>query len=165
MESQTIIFEEVQGSRRMKHKWFYGTIAIIFAAVLIVNHFSARSIPAFTVFLWAGFIIFLLLQIFFSLGFQLTTQIRDDGIYVRFPPYQAGFTRFAWEDIEEIHIRKFNPAKEYGYGVRLGPDGYGYTVPGDTGIYLVLKKQLPVMISTKCPEQWVEMLRKIGRIK
>lgn len=165
MEPPVILFEEVQRSGRMKHKWFYGIVAIIFAIVLGFDHISSRSNLAFTAFLWSGLVIFIFLQIFSLYGFEMITQIREDGIYVRFTPYQPSFERFVWEDIEEIHVRKFNPFKEYGYGVRMNENGRGYTIPGDTGIYLVMRNQLPVMISTKCAEQIIETLKKMGRIK
>jgi len=165
METPVILFEEVQRSGRLKHKWFYGIVALIFGLVLVLGYLSSRSNHGFTAFLWAGLVIFIFLQIFSLYGFELVTQIRDDGIYVRFTPYQPSFERFAWEDIEEIHIRKFNPFKEYGYGVRLTANGRGYTVPGDTGVYLVMRNQPPVMISTKCAEQIIETLKKMGRIK
>jgi len=165
METPVILFEEVQRSGRMKHKWFYGIIAIIFGLVLVFDYISSGSNQVFTAFLWCGLVVFVFLQVFFLYGFELITQVREDGIYVRFNPYQSSFNRFAWEEIEEIHIRKFNPFREYGYGVRMGPKGRGYTVPGDTGVYLVLRNQPPVMISTKCPEQIIEILKKMGRIK
>lgn len=165
MEAPVILFEEIQSSGRIKNKWFNGIIALIFGIVLLFNYFSGKQMPVFTGFLWGGFIVFIFLQILASSSFQLITQIREDGIYVRFPPYQSRYTKFAWEDIEEIHVRKFNPGMEYGYGVRLSPHGRGYTLPGDTGIYIILKDQSPVMISTAMPEQVIDVLRKIGRIK
>jgi hypothetical protein len=165
MENPVILFEEVQSSGRSKNKWFNGIIAVIFGIVLLFNHFSGKEMPVFTGFLWGGFVVFIFLQILASTSFQLITQIREDGIYVRFPPYQSRFTRLEWNEIEEIHVRKFNPGTEYGYGVRLGPNGRGYTIPGDTGIYIVMKNQPSVMISTGMPEQVIDVLRKIGRIK
>ncbi|PZR26758.1 MAG: hypothetical protein DI535_13010 [Citrobacter freundii] len=165
METPVILFEEVQRSGRMKHKWFYGIIAIIFAIALGFDYISSRPSLAFTAFLWSGLVIFIFLQVFSLYGFEMITQIREDGIYVRFTPYQPSFERFVWEDIEEIHVRKFNPFKEYGYGVRMNENGKGYTIPGDTGIYLVRRNQMPVMISTKCAEQIIETLKKMGRIK
>ncbi|MCG2612906.1 hypothetical protein LZZ85_01395 [Terrimonas sp. NA20] len=165
MENRVILFQEIQSSGRTKNKWFNGIIALIFGVVLLFNHFSAKEMPVFSGFLWGGFVVFIFLQILASSSFQLITQIRDDGIYVRFPPYQTQFAKFAWEDIEEIHVRKFNPAKEYGFGVRLSPNGRGYTIPGDTGIYIILKNQSSVMISTAMPEEVMEVLKKLGRIK
>jgi energy-coupling factor transporter transmembrane protein EcfT len=165
MENPVILFEEIQSSGKTKNKWFSGIIALIFAIALLFNHFSGKEMPVFSGFLWGGFIVFIFLQILASASFQLITQIREDGVYVRFPPYQTDFRRFGWEDIEEIHVRKFNPGREYGYGVKKSPNGYGYTVPGDTGIYILLKNQSSVMISTEMSEEIIMVLKKMGRVK
>lgn len=163
MKTSVILFEEIQRSQRVKNNWFYGAAAVLFGLVLLWNFFSHKETPVFTGLLWSGFVIFIILQVFTSLNAQLITQIREDGIYVRFPPYQFSFTRYDWDSIREIHIRKFNPLKEYGYGVRLGPNGRAYTVPGDTGIQLIFKDNTSLIISTKRPEEVMEVLKRIGR--
>lgn len=163
MESSVILFEEIQRSRSVVNRWFFGIVAIIFGIMLIWNRFSGKEMPLYSGLLWVGFAIFILLQLFVSSSFRLITQIREDGIWVRFPPYQPSFVRFAWEDIREVYIRNFDPLREYGYGIRLGPNGRGYVLPGDTGIQLVLNDNSRVIISTKRPQEIMEILKKIGR--
>ncbi len=163
METSVILFEEIQRSQRVKNEWFYGAVAVLFGLVLVWNFFSHKETPLFTGLLWSGFIIFILLQLFASISFRLVTQIREDGIYVRFPPYQSSFTKYSWDSIKDIYIRQFDPFKEYGYGVRLGPNGRGYTVAGDTGIQIIFKNGPPLIISTKQPGEVMSVLRKIGR--
>ncbi len=162
MKTSVILFEEIQRPQRVKNNWFYGASAVLFGLMLLWNFFSRKETVVFTGLLWAGFLIFIILQLFTSLGSQLVTQIREDGIYVRFPPYQFSFTRYSWDSIREIHIRKFDPLKEYGYGVRIGSKGRAYTVPGDTGIQLVFKDNTQLIISTKRPEEVMEVLRRLG---
>jgi Family of unknown function (DUF6141) len=165
MEPPVILFEEIQRSQRLKNKWFYGAAAVLFGLVLVWNYFSHKETPVFTHLLWSGFIIFILLHLFLSVSFELVMQIREDGIYVRYPPYQPSFSKYKWENIKEIYIRRFDPFKEYGYGVRLGPNGRGYTLPGTTGIQIVLNDNSTLIISTKRPEEVMKILRKMGRVK
>jgi hypothetical protein len=165
METPVILFEEIQRSQRLRNKWFYGAAAVLFGLVLVWNYFSHKETPVFTRLLWSGFIIFILLQLFVSTSFQLVTQIREDGIYVRFPPYQSSFSKYSWDSIKEIYIRQFDPLKEYGYGIRTGPNGKGYTLPGNTGIQIIFNDNTTLIISTKQPEEVMEILRKTGRVK
>lgn len=162
MKTSVILFEEIQRPQRVKNNWFYGAAAVLFGLMLVWNFFSKKETAVFTGLLWTGFLLFIILQIFTSLGAQLVTQIREDGIYVRFPPYQFSFAKYNWDSILEIHIRKFDPLKEYGYGVRIGPGGRAYTVPGDTGIQIIFKDNTRLIISTKRPEEVMEVLRRLG---
>lgn len=43
----------------------------------------------------------------------LITQLRTDGIYIRFPLLDPSVKQFLWSDIQELYITDYNPM-EYG---------------------------------------------------
>ena len=43
----------------------------------------------------------------------LVTEVRDDGIYIRFYPLHRGFRDFLWEEIESFETRTYKPILEY----------------------------------------------------
>lgn len=91
---------------------------------------------------------------------KMVTQIRDDGIYVRFPPFQAGYKKILWKDIKQVYLRKYNAVSEYmGWGIRTGPMGKAYIVAGDIGIQIVLKNNYKILIGTQQSEKVEAVLR------
>src|SRR5690554_6927157 len=67
------------------------------------------------------------------ISFRLETQIKRDGIYVRFFPFQFSFKHFPWDKISKSFVREYRPISEYGgWGLRLGLFGKGkaYNVSG-----------------------------------
>ena len=50
----------------------------------------------------------------------LVTEVRDDGIYIRFYPFHRDFQGYLWEDIESFEARTYKPVMEYGgWGIRI----------------------------------------------
>ena len=81
--------------------------------------------------------------LFFSL--KLKTRIDENGIHYRFLPFHFSARLIAWEEIQEINVRKYSPISEYGgWGLKGGvlwnkSKGVAYNVGGNMGIQLVLK--------------------------
>ena len=70
---------------------------------------------------------------------KLITEVRDDGIYIRFFPLHRRFHRMPWEDVSEYEVRTYRPILEYGgWGIRYGIKGRAYNVSGNRGVQLVL---------------------------
>ncbi|MDH4091745.1 MAG: DUF6141 family protein [Cyclobacteriaceae bacterium] len=109
----------------------------------------------------------LLLTILFN-TFRLDTQIRKDGIYVRFFPVHLSFRHYAWDKIKKSFIRQYSPIGEYGgWGLRLGIFGSGraFNVSGDKGLQLEFFDDRKLLIGTAKPDQLNEILTKIGQLK
>ncbi len=70
---------------------------------------------------------------------RLVTEVRDDGIYIRFYPFHRGFHGFLWEEIESFEARTYRPILDYGgWGIRFGSGGKAYNVSGNRALQLAL---------------------------
>lgn len=95
----------------------------------------------------------LLLVIFLLLGLRLDTEIRNDGVYVRFFPFALRLKRYGWEEIEKAYVRPYKPLLEYGgWGIRYGRKGKALNVSGNMGLQLELKNGKKLLIGTRKPE-------------
>lgn len=159
-----ILFEEVQASGGGGAQKFLRGLAAVFALALGVNLlWQGWEISGLTAFLFITGALCLVASLL--LAFRLITQVRTDGIYVRYAPLQPDFVRYAWTDVREVYLRRYNALPEYGgWGLRMGPYGGGYIVPSEWGIQLVLENGKKVLISTNRPEEVTDVLRKIGRL-
>jgi hypothetical protein len=95
------------------------------------------------------------------LAMHLVTEVRADGIYVRFTPFHLAFRRFAFADLASVHLRRYSPIREYGgWGLRRGPSGWAYNLTGDVGLQLVSKDGERLLVGTRQPEAlWAAILR------
>lgn len=158
-----ILFEEVQASGGSGGQKFLRGLAVVFAAALVVNLlWQGGAFSGLTAFLFIAGGICLVGSLL--LGFRLITQVRTDGIYVRYAPLQPRFVRYSWTDIHEVYLRRFNPLEYGGWGLRIGPRGGGYIVPGEWGIQLVLENGSRVLITTNRPDEVTGVLRNLGRL-
>jgi hypothetical protein len=81
---------------------------------------------------------------------RLRTEVRADGIYVRFVPFHRRFRHWRFDEIERIEPKEYSPLGEYGgWGIRLGPSGWAYNVKGVNGVQLVLRSRRRIMIGTQ----------------
>ena len=160
-----ILFEEIKSSNKIKNKNSYWILTGIFAIVLLFNLIIQKRNPnQFTIALFGGLLLFGLLSIIATIKFKLVTQIREDGIYIRFPPFQPTFNRYSWDTIQELYIRKYNAMKDYsGLGIRIGPMGRGFIVSGDTGLQIVFKDNSKLLITTQRPEEISDVLNKVSK--
>ena len=82
---------------------------------------------------------------------MLETEIRPDGIYVRYFPFHIHFKRFAPEDLSEYYARRYKPILEYGgWGIRYSlRNGKAYNVSGNQGVQLVFKNGKKLLIGSQ----------------
>ena len=100
---------------------------------------------------------------------RLDTQIKSDGIYVRFFPFHFILFKFySWEKIEKAYVREYSPIGEYGgWGIRLGLFGKGmaYNISGNKGIQLEMKNGKKLLIGTKHPDEAKQALQNSGHLE
>ena len=83
---------------------------------------------------------------------RLYLEIREDGIYFRFPPFVRKWRKIHRDEIEKYTVGKYNPIGEYGgYGVRrsYGRHGKAYNVSGNLGLRLTLRNGKVVLFGTQ----------------
>jgi Family of unknown function (DUF6141) len=91
------------------------------------------------------------------LSLKLVTEVREDGIYIRFIPFHLRFQRIAFSEVEQAEARKYRPIVEYGgWGIRYGLFGKGkaYNVSGNRGVQLVLKGGKRLLIGSQRSEEF-----------
>lgn len=116
--------------------------------------------------LFAAVFFILCTIIFFN--FRLETQIRKDGVYVRFFPFHLSFRHFCWDQISKAFVRQYRPISEYGgWGLRFGFFGKGraFNVSGNMGLQLELDDNKKLLIGTNKPEELKAALNKLGQLK
>ncbi len=98
---------------------------------------------------------------FFS---RLVTEVRDDGIYIRFFPFLRTAHRIAFTEMKQYEVRTYHSIREYGgYGIRYGSNGKAYNVSGDRGVQIELLNGERLLIgSQRAEELWRALQVKIG---
>jgi len=112
--------------------------------------------------------IFIVLLTVFFLSTRLETQIRADGIYVRFFPIHLSYRYFGWNEIRKSYIRQYSSIKEFGgWGIRYGIGGRGkaYNVTGGTGLQLEFIDNKKLLIGTQKSEELELVLNNLGKLK
>jgi len=94
---------------------------------------------------------------------KLQTEVRTDGIYVRFFPFHINFKQFARENLSDCYARQYKPIREYGgWGIRYSiRNGKAYNVSGDKGVQLVFNTGKKLLIGSQNPEQLEAAIRSI----
>lgn len=108
----------------------------------------------------AAFFMLILSLLVFKM--RMETQIKPDGIYLRFFPFHFKYKFFPWSDINKAYVRQYNPIKEYGgWGLRVG----AFNVSGNMGLQLEFKNGKALLIGSQKPEEVKHILIKLGKDK
>jgi hypothetical protein len=99
--------------------------------------------------------------LFYSI--RLVTEVRPDGVYVRFVPLHRSFHKISSADIQSCEVVTYRPLRDYGgYGIRYGIQGKAYNVSGNRGVRLHLKDKKPLLIGSQSAEQLAAAVRAIS---
>lgn len=82
----------------------------------------------------------------------LITEIRDDGLWFRFPPLIRKWRHISPAEIEKFEVRIYNARREFkGHGIKFRHKKYGrsYTVFGNIGLQIYLKNGKKFLIGTQ----------------
>src|SRR5438552_3196347 len=126
------------------------------AVVTIVEVVAGR--PAEVWLIVVGPLVVLVVAVLLSLS-HLDVDVTDEGVTIAFryvwPARHIGFS-----EIVGLEVRRYDPLLEYGgWGVRLGPKGWGYMTSGNEGVQLRLRKGLPVLIGSRRPRELEAAIR------
>ena len=94
---------------------------------------------------------------------KLETEVRTDGLYVRYLPFHIHFKRFGREDLSEYYARRYKPIMEYGgWGIRYSlRNGKAYNVSGNRGVQLVLGNGKKLLIGSQKADELAAAIRRI----
>ena len=159
-------FEEQQPFRQRGMYFIYFLILallslFIYASVKQIGlgqPFGEKPGPNYILIVISLFILTLLIVLYKA---KLQTLITDEGISLRWRPFQNAYRKFRWSDIDKVEIISYGFV---GYGLRLTPYGTVHNVAGDTGIRLHLKSGKKVVLGTQKPNELADFLRKINHL-
>ena len=161
------IYREVQQFRQV---WIWVIVSALsglmwYAAVMqLLLHRPLGGSPMIdilSVLFWLIFGIGLPALFFFG---RLITEVRDDGIYIRFIPFHRTSHRIAFTEMKQYEVRTYHPIREYGgHGIRYGSNGKAYNVSGDRGVQIELLNGERLLIgSQRADELWRAIQAKVG---
>ena len=164
---QNPIYREVQ---RFRQVWIWVVVLAIaglqwYAAVeqlLLKRPFGDNPMP--DILLAVYLVIFGIAMptlFFFS---QLVTEVRDDGIYIRFFPFHKAFRRIAFTEVKQCKVRIYHPIREYGgWGIRARCKGKAYNVSGNRGVQMELLNCNRLLIGSQRAEELLRAIQaKVG---
>lgn len=156
-ETDLVLFREVQKpTRKQVH------IGIIVGISILIFWYLIGS--------FLLMIFFLELEIFYVVARyrKLTTEVREDGVYVRFDPFNSYFKPFLFRNIQSYDVKTVDPMIYFirGYGSKYIPRPYKYaylTNGPKKGVlidYVEGDKVSKLMIGSRVPEKLKGAIRK-----
>jgi hypothetical protein len=163
--SSTALYQEIQYFRQV---WIWALVLLIAAIslygavqqLILEKPFGNNPAPDS---------IMVVIALIFGIGLpifmyktNLTTEIRGDGLYVRFFPFHLSFLRIATYEIKGFQSCTFRPLRDYGgWGIRFGNKGKAYIVSGSRGLQLELSNGKYLLIGSQKPEELTRTLSSI----
>jgi hypothetical protein len=165
---KAVLFSERQYFRQLWLGLVLLAINSLFVYGIVHNIMSTQGPKMSNAVLFAALAFTLLLTLLFLL-IRLDTEIRTDGIYFRFFPFQVSYKILRKEDISDCVVTQYEAIRDYGgWGIRGSFSGKGkaYTVSGFMGIQIVMTDGKRYLLGThKTPDALealvlTDMLRK-----
>lgn len=165
MDHGVVLFSEKQGLFKLGELSIIGVLillTVIFIAVPgAASKFNSTE-PGALISVTSAFAISSL----FFLITKLETLVCEEGIYVRFFPFQIKFRFFGWDRLTKCHVRKFRPIIEFGgWGIKgRSKKNYSLTVSGNQGLQLETVDGSRLLIGTQQPEELMATLNAIDKV-
>jgi len=157
IEKNSLIFCEKQKFSRLI-RWLLvldSVVFIIFILLLLSYVGKERTQPLPMIVMVAILTVPTVLTFLFWMS-KLETQVRSDGLYIRFFPFHINFKKFALEDIGEYYVREYRPLLEYGgWGIRYSFSGKAYNVSGKKGLQIIFKNGKRLLVGSQKPQELV----------
>lgn len=149
-----VIFNERQKFGRLVF-WLFILEPVVFILILLSIVGKEYTQPLLTIVMVAILIITISVTVLLWIS-KLETEVRSDGLYIRFFPFHINFKKFAFEDISEYYARQYSPILEYGgWGIRRGffSSGRAYNTSGNKGLQIVFKNGKKLLIGSQKPHE------------
>lgn len=165
-ESKEVIYREVQYFRQIwalvfvlgfaLYMW-YGVIQQVIYGVPVGDNPAPDIV---LIILWALFGVFF--PIFMLVMNKLVTEVRTDGIYIRFGPYHRKYRVFLWNEINHYEAITYSALLRFGgWGIRFGMAGeIAYNVSGDKAVELHLRNKV-IVVGSKDVESLIKAIESV----
>jgi len=121
---------------------------------------SDRSLVGFSL-LYGGVGVLLLILL---LKGRLITEVRSDGVFVRYMPFHRKFRHYAPSQIASAEARDYSPIRDYGgWGLRYSRQGLAYNVSGSRGVQLEFTNGRRLMIGSRHADTLASAIRSVMR--
>ena len=130
--TQELLFRETQ---RLRQPWIWGIIGLVSVSVVVFSP--------------AGGLLIILPTAAFLYSIRLVTEVRTDGIYVRFAPIHRSFRRLPIDEIERVERTEFGLLTYGGIGIRWTPDTVAYMTRKGSGIKITRQDAKSVVIGSQ----------------
>ena len=159
MNDSRILYSEVQRFGRPLLWAVIVPISALGVAGAAVAAWQAPRTGEAVAALAAGLLLALLLPVLLVVV-RMTTEVRSDGVLIRYSPFTR--RRIGFGDIRALEARTYRPLQEYGgWGVRWWFGGKrAYSVSGNRGVELTLADGRKVMIGSTRPEDLEAAIRR-----
>lgn len=95
-------------------------------------------------------VLFILVLTILLMRAKLETVITNEGVFVRYFPFQRSYVFMSVSIIEKLYVRNFDAFSEYGgIGIKGRRRNIAYTVNNDYGIQIELKDGSRLLIGTE----------------
>jgi len=95
---------------------------------------------------------------------KLETDVRQDGLYVRFFPLHLSYKRIPLEDVERMEACTYRPILEYGgWGIRFRRGGKAYNISGNRGVRLDFSNGRRLLIGSQKSEELAAAIESIWK--
>lgn len=160
-----VIYREIQRPRQIWAWLLIMPIALLFWYAFIqqiIFGIPIGSKPAPNAMLIIFWLIFGVIFPAVLIGYvKLITEVRADGIYVRYMPFHLHYRVFSFEDIESVDSIVYEMSDFGGWGVRMNPKGEtAYTMSGKRGIKILHNNQT-IVIGTQKPDEFKDAIDSI----
>lgn len=160
-----VLFREVQKMDQLWVRLVVG-ISVVFSwygayqQLILGKPFGNNPAPD-----WMMFVLLLVFGIVFPLffhSFKMVTEVRKEGLYIRFYPFHFSFRYFPIKNIQDYEVLTYSPIRDYGgWGIRYGLKGTAYNAKGNRGVHFEFVdegKVKKLMVGSQIPEKLSEAI-------
>ncbi|MGD8999507.1 MAG: DUF6141 family protein [Granulosicoccaceae bacterium] len=110
----------------------------------------------------AAVILFTAGMIYLFYTLRLVTEVRAEGLYIRFYPLHGKLIPYT--TIKSCEARTYKPLSEYGgWGIKYGRSGWAYNIIGDRGVQLELHNGKRILIGSQRADELAMVIKEYRR--
>jgi hypothetical protein len=139
--ARSTLFHETQ---RLRSRWLWGLLGLVGGLLLVTGAWFGLAIllPVAAV-LWVS---------------RLTTDVREDGVYVQFWPFHRSHRRIPFEEIERVEPTAVGLLTYGGIGIRWTPTTIAYLTAPGSGVELHRADAKSVVIGSQDADRLAETI-------